>query len=34
MSISVIISAWLVNPAAFLLTSLMYYISYSLLAGH
>ena len=34
MSISVIISAWLVNPAAFLLTSLMYYISHSLLAGH
>ena len=34
MSISAIISAWLVNPAAFLLTSLVYYISNGLLAGH
>ena len=34
MSISVIISAWLINPTVFLLTSLVYYISHSLLAGH
>ena len=35
MSISVIISAWLVNPAALLLTSLVYYISHILLElGH
>ena len=34
MSISVIISAWLVNPAAFLLTSLVVYIGHGLLAGH
>ena len=34
MSISVIISAWLVNPAAFLLTWLVVYIGHDVLTGH